>query len=127
MLLNKIVDHGLCFGLQVDHAKRTRTIQKHFACELAHIRFPVVVRYNDEARDLLQFTHSLERTSPPRGAVFARGVCDATRGRVVHLTGTPAARSKDSRHRLRRGPADHSLLDCTSRFGSDADRVVTEK
>src|SRR5689334_25408135 len=126
MLLNKIVNHGLCF-FKFDHAERTITVRASVTRKHERVRPGAFAGRDRAARDVLQFTHSLERTSSSRRAVLAGRVCDPARARVVDLTRTPAAWSKDSRRWLRRGVADRSVPDRARGSGSDIDRVVAEE
>src|SRR5690242_14804683 len=94
---------------QLDHAEQT--VRASFAFKYERLRRRAFGGRGGAARDVLQFTHSLERTPASRGAVLAGRVCDAARARVVDLTRTPLAWSKDSRRWLGRGVADRSLFD----------------
>src|SRR5690349_21216560 len=113
--------------LQVDHAERTPTVRASVTGKHGRFRRRAFGGGGSASRNVLQFTHSLERTPAPRRAVLAGRVCDAARARVVDLTRTPTAGSKDSRRWLGRGVADRSLFDRARGSRSDVDRVVAEE
>src|ERR1044071_1217353 len=103
MLLNKIVNHDLCFVCE-----QVRAI---FSSIHGELRFGPPGRDRYAAWGVLQFTHTLERSATPRRALLPGGIRRSPHPRISYALEAPPSERNDRGHRLGRRLANHPLPD----------------